>query len=266
MEKFRPALRRVAAELDLPRHARTELLLELSADLHAVYEHHRARGLPEEEAARRAEATVLGSSEVIRRLGRLHGSAWRGWPQELSARLSGGLELLLFFVGVLPVLATAVGVSVWVLAERPSPLAWSIVLVGAVLAAVAAKESVRILRDGAPGGGHLPTLLVLAAMAPVMGLLAPVVGLMRAVTGVGNRAAEEAVLLAGLANELATLLAGLLVGIVGLLVWFVLLELEARRAEREVDALLGEDTPNADLPGATGTASSVIPLVRRRHG
>lgn len=94
---------------------------------------------------------MLGSSEVIRRLGRLHMSPWRGWPQQLSARLTGGLELLLLFVGVVP-----------------------------VLAAVAAKESVRILRDGAPGRGHLPTVLVLAAMAPVVGLLAPVVGLMRA--------------------------------------------------------------------------------------
>lgn len=266
MERFGPALRRVAAELDLPRRARTELLLELAADLEAIYEHHRARELPEDEAARRAEATVLGSSEVIRRLGRLHVSPWRGWAEEMSARLGGGLDLVVLSVGVLPVVATAVGVSVWVLAERSTPLAWSILLMGALLLAVTARESVRFLRNRASGRAYLPALLVLATMAPALGLIAPVLGLRRAVTGLEGHAPEQASLVAMVAQEGATLLAGLLLGIGGLLVWFVLIGVEAQRAARDVDALLAEDVHGADLPGGTGRADSVIPFVRRRKG
>lgn len=265
MERFGPALRRVAAELDLPRRARGELLLELAADLEAVYEHHLARGLPEEEATRRAEATVLGSSEVIRRLARLHVSPWRGWAEEMGSRMSGGLDLVLLAVGVLPVVAAGVGVSIWVLAERPSPLAWSILLVGGLLVAVAAKATLRLFRDRPPGAADLPALLVLAAMAPAMGLLAPVLGVRR-VTAIGGSAPDQGVLMEMVAREGATFLAGLLLGVAGLLVWFVLIELEARRAEKEVDALLVDDVDGAVMPGGSGRADSVIPLIRRRQG
>lgn len=61
MERFAPALRRVARELDLPRAVRSPLLLEMASDLDPVFEHHRSRGVGEAEAARRAEETVLGS-------------------------------------------------------------------------------------------------------------------------------------------------------------------------------------------------------------
>lgn len=72
MHRFAPALRRVARELDLPRGARATVLRELAGDLDAVYAHHRERGLGEAEAQRRAEETVLGTTQVIRRLARLH--------------------------------------------------------------------------------------------------------------------------------------------------------------------------------------------------
>lgn len=260
MEMFRPALRRVARELDLPRGARTELLLELAADLVAVYEHHRNRGLTEDQAVGRAEATVLGSSEVIRRLGRLHVSPWRGWADELSARLQGGLALVLLVIGVLPVVATAVTVSAWVIAQQPSAFAWAVLLLGGLLAAVATRDVIRLSRDRPPAG-YLPTILVLSAMAPAVGVLAPIIGLQRAVA-LESRSPDEAVLLTSLAQELATFLAGLLVGLGGLLVWFVLLELEGRRAGDEVEALLAEDGSIA----VRVEEDSVIPLVRRRQG
>ena len=263
MERFRPALRRVAGELDLPRRARTELLLELASDLVAVYEHHRSRGLTEDEAAGRAEAAVLGSTEVIRRLGRLHVSPWRGWADELSARLRGGWALFLLAVGVLPVVATAVAVSAWVMARQASPFAWAVLLLGGLLAAVATRDVIRLSRDRPPAG-YLPTILVLSAMAPAVGVLAPIIGLQRAVA-LESRHPNEAVLLTSLAQELATFLAGLLVGLGGLLVWFVLLELEGRRAAEEIEALLAEDGSVAARP-APLEGDFVIPLVGRRQG
>lgn len=266
MERFGPALRRAAGELDLPRRIRAELLLEMAADLEAVYEHHRARGLTEDEAARHAEATVLGSTEVIRRLGRLHASPWRGWAEGVGARLSRGLGLVLLAVGVLPILATGAGVSIWALAAGPSAVAWSILLVGSLMTALAATEGLRLIRDRPLRRSRLPSLLVLAAMAPALGLLAPVLGLHRAINGLTGAAPGQSILLATVVRDGATLLAGLLIGIGGLLAWFVLLERDARRAAREVDTLLEDDAPPSEPPGTEGATNTILPLVRRRHG
>lgn len=266
MERFVAALRRVSGELDLPRRARTELLLEMAADLEAVYEHHRARGAAEGEAVRRAEEAVLGSSEVIRRLGRLHARPWLGWAEELAERLSGGLDLVLFAVGVLPILVLAGGVSVLALAADPSAWALSILLIGSLMTALVATEALRLLRDRPPRRANLPSLLVLTAMAPALGLIAPVLGIIRGTTALAGEVPEHVTLSAVVVRDGATLVAGLLLGIGGLLAWFVLHEREARRGAREVDALLADDPPTPAAPGAVSDAEPAIPLVRRRHG
>lgn len=267
MSRFAPALRRAAAEFDLPRRIRTELLLEMAADLEAVYEHHRARGLPEDEAARLAEMSVMGSSEVVRRLGRLHASRWPGWAEDVGTRLSAGLDLALLAVGVLPVVALAGGVSIWALASDPSVLAWPILLVASLMTGLVATEAVRLLRDRPPRRPRLPSLLVLSAVAPALGFLAPVLGLERAASSFNGPIPDQAALAVMVVRDGATLLAGLLLGIGGLLAWLVLLVYEARRASREVEALLTVDgDPAAPPRSAAGEADTVIPLVRRRHG
>lgn len=260
MERFAPGLRRVARELDLPRRARSTLLLEMAADLEAVFEHHRTRGLSEAEAARRAEETVLGSSEVIRRLGHLHASPWRSWSEEVGARLTGGLDLILLATGVLPVVALAGGVSVWAMAAGPAPAVWAILGLGVLMAAIVATEAVRLLRGRLPRRRGLPTLLVLAALAPALGLLALVVGLHRAAGG------GQVELAAVVVRDGAALLVGLLLGIGGLLAWFALLHREAQRAAREVDTLLEGDGRDASTSPPHDRDPITLPLVRRRHG
>ena len=272
MERFAPALRRVSRELDLPRRTRAALLLEMAADLEAVYEHHRGRGVSEEEAARRAETTVLGSSEVIRRLGRLHASPWQGWAEEVGARLSGGVDLVLVVLGLLPVLAVAGGASVWVLASAPTPLAWAILALAALMTTLVVAESIRLLRGRPAERVRLPSLLVLAAMAPAVGLLGLVVGVQRAASGLGAAGPSQGALADTVARDGAALLAGLLVGIAGLLAWFLLVDREARRAAREVEALLDDDPDPAFVPrdvaapDAPADGGRVFPLVSRRHG
>lgn len=260
MERFAPALRRVARELDVPRRVRTALLLEMAADLEAMFEHHRSRGLSEGEAARRAEETVLGSAEVIRRLGHLHASPWRSWSEEVGARLTTGLDLVLLATGVLPVVALAGGVSVWAMAADPAPAVLAILGVGVLMAAIVAAETVRLLRDRPSRRRGLPTLLVLAALAPAMGLLALVVGLHRAAGG------DQVELAAMVVRDGAALLVGLLLGIGGLLAWFALLHREAQRSAREVDALLEGDGRDASTSPPHDRERITIPLVRRRHG
>lgn len=265
MDTFAPALRRVAGELDLPHRARTAVLLEMAADLEAVYEHHRSRGVPEQEAARRAEETVLASSEVIRRLGRLHRSPWRGWAEEAGARLTGGFELLLLVVCVLPALVVSALMAGWVLRAGGSPLAWLLVVTGVLMVVASTGPGVR--RSGARHGSQrgASPLLVLSAMAPVIGLLAVALGIQATAATISGAppapvsptwTALAGTTAARLAGDAAVLVAGLLLGLSGLLTWFVLIGREARRAADEVEALLGSIGPEPDT----------IPLVRRRQG
>lgn len=265
MERFGPALRRAARELDLPGRVRTELLLEMAADLEAAYQHHRERGLTDDDAARRAEAAVLGSSEVIRRLARMHAGPWRGWAEEVAARWSGVFGLVLLAVGVLPVVALGGGVSVWASMVTRSSFAWLILLIGALMTALTATEVLRLLDDRPLRRPRLPTLLVLGAMAPALGLLAPVLGLQRVAMGLVGEPPEQSVLVATIVRDGATFLAGLLIGIGALLCWFVLVEMEARRAAREVRVLLAGEAPVSEGADAAETGT-IIRLVRRRHG
>lgn len=267
MERFAPALRRVARELDVPRPIRSALLLEMAADLEAVFEHHRSRGLSDADAASRAEETVLGSSEVIRRLSRLHRNPWRGWPEAVGARLGGAPALALMAAGVLPVVALAGAVAAWSLSGGMSPLAWVVVGVGALMSGVAGREAARLARGRPIRSGRLPALLVLSALAAALGVLA----LALAVHSVGlevagSAGAGQAVLAARVARDGATLLLGLLLGITGIVAWFVLLSREARRASRELDALLMGGAPDTPAPGREPGSGSIIPLVRRRQG
>lgn len=265
MERLRPALRRVADELDLPRRIRTSLLLEMAGDLEAVYEHHLAQGLSEAEAARRAESTVLGSSEVIRRLGGLHEDRLRGWAYGVATRLSSGIDLVLLAIGVLPILALGGAASIWALAEHASSYTWSILLVGLVMAVRIAGEAIRLLRGRPLRRDRLPSVLVLAAMVAAIGLLAPIAGFHGAATGPTGDGPTRAVLATIAVRDGATLLAGLLLGIGGLLGWFVLLERETRRGELELAALMAEDGAEPRPLSPLEDADCVIPLVRRRN-
>ena len=265
MKRFAPALRRIAAELTLPRHVRTELLLELVADLEAIYEHHCARGLSPDEAARRAEATVLGSSEMVRRLGELHFSPWRGWLQELSANRGGTFDAILLAAAVVPVGVTAASVSIWVLTTSASAVAWCILSIALLLAVIAVTETVVLLRDGKPRRGDLPTILVLSSLAPCLGFLAPILRLQEAVIGAQPPTQQSLSLLGAIAPEGATLIAGFLLGIVGYLLWFLLVVLGVRRTTREIDVLLNEHVCNDVVSDIAREEKAVIPLVSRRH-
>lgn len=253
MSRFAPALRRAARELDLPRTVRSAILSELAADLEAVFEHHRARGLGVEEAARRAEEQILGSAEVIRRLGRLHQGSWRGWSEGIGAHLSGGVDLILLALGVLPVLLVAAGVAFGAISTGPaSPLVWPLCAIGTLMAGAIPAELIHLLR-GAPARPHrLRLLLSLSTLAPAIGILALVHGAYDIATNLGASTStdETQLLIAAIAiRDGAALLTGLLLAIAGGLSWFALLNRSAEQVAREVDRIL-EGTPAVE----TGTA------------
>ncbi len=252
MDRFAPALRRVARDLDLPRSARSAILGEMAADLEAVYAHHRARGADEAEAMRRAEETILGGAEVMQRLGRLHRGTWRAWSANLGARLSGGGDLVVLATGVVPVLALA-GVAAAKSLPTSGPLAWAVGALGAALVALIVAEAAR-LASGAPARmGRLSALLVLSALAPTIGALALTLGLFSAARAMAQGAGGppvRLVLAAHVAGDGATLLLGLLFGIAGMLAWFILLSRSAAQTARDVDTLLEEAA--GGVPSAAG--------------
>jgi hypothetical protein len=263
MSRFAPALRRVARELDLPRAVRAAILLEMAADLDAVYDHHRRAGVDEEEAARRAEETVLGSSEVIRRLGRLHRGSWRDWSESVGSRLAGGIDLVLLLVGVLPMLVLAAVVTAGALSTPMSPLLWLLVAVGLAIGCVLAVEGGRLLGGGRGAGRALPLLLVLSVTAPAIGLLALAFGVHATAVLMSTGSPDAAARIASLervGRDGVLLLLGLLLGLTGALSWFVLLNRTAVRTAREVDALLADGATAVPHDGSRG----IVPLVRRR--
>lgn len=289
MSRFAPALRRLARELEMPSGARSAFLLEVASDLEAVFEHHRARGASEGEAMRRAEEAVLGSSEVLRRMSRLHRGAWQGWADAVAERVAGGFERILLVGGVLPAALLGVGVAVWTLRAGESGVVWGLLAVGAGMARVGISGFVRLRRGVHVGAAGGPALVVLSAMAAALGFLALTLGLQAVGAAIASQGAgvesmsladgqefvgpgssadfadraaiaplgREAVLADRLARDAAVFVAGLLVGLAGLLSWFALVGGEARRVTREVEAVLGDGARLGPEPVA-------IPLVRRR--
>jgi hypothetical protein len=259
MSRFAPALRRVARELDVPPSVRAAILLEMAADLEALYEQHRKDGAGEEEAARRAEELVLGSADVVRRLGRIHRSSWRAWSDGIGERLGGGADLALLVVAVAPVLLASTVISLRTLATSAEPLAWPLIILVVAITAAIALEAGRIVGGGGGGTAGLPLLLVLAALAPAFGVLAATLTAWSATRTLASPGVVllDAEILARVGTAGALLLAGLLLGMAAALTWFVLLNRAGALAARQVDRILGGEA------GVDG--SGIIPLVRRRR-
>lgn len=135
VRRFVPALRRISSELNLPEPTKSRLLLEMASDLEALYEHYRARGVDEEEAVRRTEEKILASPEVLQHLIAVHTRGYQRWLSHAAGRMRLGFELLLFTLGVLPMLAiAALTVIARVNGISPPLLLWTLFLIGVAIA------------------------------------------------------------------------------------------------------------------------------------
>lgn len=213
MTRFRPALRRAARELDLPRTVRAAILLELAGDLEVAYEDLRRRGFGEEEAEHRAEALILGSGEMVRRLERIHSGAWDHWSREIGERLTSPGGLVLIVVAVLPVLVVAAAqAAVW-------ELALGILWLGGSTAVRIQSGRVR----GDEAGRGLQAILFWGSMALVLGLLGTVVGVVTMAQSIASAGtAPQGLVWGGFGVALSTFIFGLLIFIVSAILWFAL--------------------------------------------
>jgi hypothetical protein len=258
MSRFAPALRRVAQELDVPPSVRVAILLEMAADLEALYERHRHEGAGEEDAVRRAEEMVLGSADVVRRLGRIHAGSWRAWSEGIGERLGRGADLALLVVAVAPVLLVSAVIALRALATSAEPLAWPLILLAVAITTAIAWEVGRSVGGGRGGTAGLPSLLVLASLAPAFGTLAAALSVRSVAHSLVSPGVPvlDAEMLTRFGTAGALLLAGLLLGIAAALTWFVLLNRAGTEAARQVDRILGGEVDIGN--------SGIIPLVRRR--
>lgn len=249
MRRFVPALRRISSELDLPEPTRARILLEMASDLEGLVDHYRARGLSEEEAAQRAEAKLLIPPDALQHLVRVHTTGYQRWVSRATGRLRWGFDLLLFVVGVVPMLLMALAV---IAAQLPAigstPLIWPLVasaLGVAVIAMVKAYELfVRRERSTRRLHGGLPALVFLGVVGPVLGAFAGLIGLYRLAIALGSTTLDGPALMAvnEQAGRDATLLVlGLLLAFGAGVVWFVLVNRISSIELAESAALLGRE-------------------------
>ena len=248
VRRFVPALRRISGELHLPEPTKSRVLLEMAADLEALYEHYRARGLGEEEAARRAEEKVLASPEAVQHLVLVHTTGYQRWLSRASGRLRWGLDLVLFLAGVVPFLIiSALVVAAQIEGTKDIPFLWTILPLGAAIVVLTMWKGFQLFiqRERSISRLHrgLFTLLFLGVIGPVVGAIACFVSLHRTAMMLMHMGADEPARLVAVDQVIrsGTLLSfGLLLGFGAGLVWFVLANRIAVIEQAESQRLLAE--------------------------
>jgi hypothetical protein len=245
MHRFAPSLKRVADALPLPQPQKSRIMLEMAADLEALYGAYRARGVSEEEAVRRAEVRVLADPETLQKLTRLHTTGYRRWLNGFSGHvqrridfLAAGLAALLLIVPLTALLLPAlVGLA-------PNPYLWPVLAVAVLVFGVTGAKAYTLflkrdhdvvrLHDG------LPTLLFLTTLSPVLGAAGVLHGVRAMALELGRSDAVNAarVITGSIGRESALLALALLVALVAAAAWFLLVNRVAAIERAEVAYLL----------------------------
>jgi uncharacterized membrane protein len=245
MTRFTEILRDTAGKLDLPQPSRSNVLLELAADLEDLFSHYREQGHDEEESVRMVEERFRASDDVLLQLSRVHRSAVQRWIERLSDRTRSLSErILLLFIVLLTVAAVGMQLAGTTLFRDTSRFVWPLVAIAAsAFALTLAKvyqlyikkdHHVRRLRDG------LPTLLFLALASLFTGFFGAVWDLFVSMSAAAVNDTPPAIPFnRWLFESTATLIAALLVAIVASLAWYLILN-KVLRVERAEASLLLE--------------------------
>jgi hypothetical protein len=241
-----PALRGISSDLAVPESVRARILLEMAADLESLYEHFRATGIGEEEAARLTEERILATPEALNQLVLVHTTAYQRWVARASEGLRWGFDVALLTLGVVPMLL----IGSWIVGAEAgamlgAPLLWPLLGVGVftVIAATWKAWQLFIRRPAvvADLNRGIAALLAAAVAGPAIGALASLVQIHRLsldLMSAGTGSDGMLVAAEGIAESAALLGAGLLVGIGAGLTWFVLVNRVATIERAESAALL----------------------------
>jgi len=104
MKRFAPLLRDINKRLDLPRHVKSRIILEIADDLNELFEHYKSEGLSEKEAEEKVLKNFELDNETVAQLVRIHDTPSRKitgmvpeWMQQFIEWL--GLIMLIILIG-----------------------------------------------------------------------------------------------------------------------------------------------------------------------
>ncbi len=248
MTRFTEILRSTADRLDLPQPAKSNVLLELAADLDDLFRFYRTQGHDEEESARMVAERFRVSDDVLVQLVRVHRYGFQRWIERFSDRTRSFWEkTLLFVIVLLSVAAAGMQLAGTTLVRDASRFIWPLALVAAAalaltLALTLAKvyqlyikkdHHVRRLRDG------LPTILFLALGALFVGVFGVVWDLFAAMATAAAGDVHPAIpFQQWIFESTATLIVAFLVAISAALAWFLVLNKVLRIERAEASQLL----------------------------
>ncbi len=240
MNRFQATLQRTDDRLHLPRATRSRILLEMAADLEDLFRHHRAEGLDESEAARRAEEAVEVSDEALERLQAVHRSGLDRFSERLAGHVAQGWERLL--VAVLLAFTVLMACQPLLVSgdffTRASVFVWPVLALDAIALGLVLTKlyglNVRRDRDPRRLRAGLGTLLFVAAGSLAVGIQGLLVELFLFLRRFAAGQLDQGWPLA----VSALMIVATVTAILAALAWFVLSRWAARIENREADALL----------------------------
>jgi len=105
MKRFTPLLKSINERLDLPQPRKSHIILEIAADLEDLYQLYLSRGLPETEAAKRAEEKIDLTDDALNELVQIHQSLFRRLMDKVSEQAQTQWERVILFLVLIFIVA-----------------------------------------------------------------------------------------------------------------------------------------------------------------
>jgi hypothetical protein len=110
MNRFHPFLKKINSKLDLPQTTKSSIILEISADLHDLYDFYLTQGLSEEEASQKAQEKIDVSDEALELLVAIHQSGFQKFLQNISQKIINRVEITALVIVVLALIVLTIQV------------------------------------------------------------------------------------------------------------------------------------------------------------
>ena len=223
---FLPTLRELDRDLSVPLPERLRILQELESDLEGLRKQLEARGVPTEEARRRAVEALVPQGGSLQALSHLHAPLYR----RLTWRLTDD-RLRLIERWTLALATTFVVIAQGLILARveplsdPSPFLWPVLGLGAVLFATVAAKAFQlwIKRDHGEAGRGLAAILVLCGATLALGVVGAFLEFIQLLTVLeATPRADSSLFFAWLVPACSLLSVSILLALAGGLAWFIL--------------------------------------------
>lgn len=223
---FLSTLRELDRDLSIPIPERLRILRELEHDLEGLRKQLEGRGVPTEEARRRAVEALVPTGGSLQELRRLHSPLYRRLTAHLTDdRLKSIERWILALTTAFVVLGEGLILARVEPLSDPSPFLWPVLGLGAILFATVVTKIFQlwIKRDHSEPRRGLATILVICGAALTVGVagvfadFVQLAALMEASPDAGG-----SLVFAWLVRACSLLSVSILLALVGGLAWFIL--------------------------------------------